>query len=125
MIVDLHFVAVVDRHPWLSRVNGDANKDAGIIVEIAHFIDDANPAMAELAAGPVQQAHAAMGFDQAIFNRHITGADVFPAGKVLAVEQRLPRFVGSPRGKNNPAKRTTSNALHLRIPQLPELLRAT
>src|SRR6266853_5133541 len=90
MVVNLDFVAVVNGHPFLARFEGDANEDSGIVVEVAHFVDDANAAIGKLAPGPVEQAHAAVGSNKAVFDRHATGADMFPAGEILAVEERLP-----------------------------------
>src|SRR6266446_3473889 len=86
MVVNLDFVAVVDGHPFLAWFEGDANEDSGIIVEVAHLVDHANAAIGELAAGPVEQAHAAVRANEAVFDRHVTGADMFPAGEILAVE---------------------------------------
>ena len=57
---------------------------------VAHFIDHANAAVAELPSGPIEQAHAAVRPDQPVFDRHAAGADVLPAGKILAVEELLP-----------------------------------
>src|SRR5438309_9189882 len=90
MIVDLDFVAVVDGHPFLARLDGDANEDAGIVVEIAHLVDHADAAIGELAAGPVEKAHAAVRSNEAVFNSHVARADVLPAGEILAVEERFP-----------------------------------
>src|SRR5882762_10953532 len=98
MVVNLVFVAVVNRHPFLARLEGDANEDTGIIVEIAHLVDDADAAVAELAAGPIEQAHAAVRLNESVFHRHVAWADVFPAGEILAVEERLPSRSLRPRG---------------------------
>src|SRR5207245_2326160 len=113
MIVDLHFVAVVDGHPFLARLDGDANEDAGVVVDVAHFVDQADPAVAELATGPVEQAHAAWRSNEAVLDGHVARADVFPAGEVFAIEQRLPgrnlrrssRKESEERGKGNDCKR--------------------
>jgi len=95
MIVDLHFVAVVNGHPGFARLDGDADEEARIVIQVAHFIDHADAAVADLAASPVKQAHAAVRLDQAVFDRVATRADVLPAGEIFAVEQRLPvRFLG-------------------------------
>ena len=74
MVVDLHFVAVVDGHPFLARLDGNANEDAGIVVVVAHFVDDADSAIADFTAGPIEKAHAAVSFDQAIFDGHVARA---------------------------------------------------
>ena len=42
------------------------------------------------AAGPVEQAHAAMRADQAVFDGHAAGSDVLPAGEILAVKKLFP-----------------------------------
>src|SRR6266480_367437 len=86
MVVNLDFVAVVDGHPFLARFEGDANEDSGIIVEVAHLVDHANAAIGELAAGPVEQTHAAVRAKEAVFDSHVAGADVFPTGEILAIE---------------------------------------
>jgi hypothetical protein len=61
---------------------------------VAHLVDDANAAVADLTAGPVEQAHAAVGLDQAIFDGHVAGSDVLPAAEIFAVEELLPRLFG-------------------------------
>src|SRR6266480_2070618 len=50
VVVNLDFVAVVDRHPLLARFEGNANENAGIIIEVAHLVDHADAAIGELAA---------------------------------------------------------------------------
>src|SRR5258708_19260971 len=90
MVVNLDFVTVVNRHPFLARLEGDANEDTGIIVEIAHLVDDADAAVAELAAGPIEQAHAALRFNESVFHRHVAWADVFPPAEFLPLEKHLP-----------------------------------
>src|SRR6266481_1429252 len=100
MIVNLDFVAVVDGHPLLAWFDGDTNKDARIVVEVAHLVDDADAAVSELAAGPVEKAHAAVRSNEAVFYSHAAGADVLPAGEILAVEERLPGRSLWPRGSN-------------------------
>src|SRR5713226_4772911 len=83
LIVDLDFVAVMDRHPRLAGLDGDANENAGIVIVVAHLVDDANAAVAHLVFGPIQQAHAAVRLDEAVFRGHVAGADVLPANEVL------------------------------------------
>src|SRR5216684_1247264 len=91
MIVNLDLVAVVDGHPFFAGLEGDANEDAGIVVEVAHFVDDADAAVAELAARPVKKAHAAVRANEAVFDGHAARADVLPASEILAVEEGFPR----------------------------------
>ena len=57
------------------------------------LVDDMDDAVADLSAGPVEQAHAAMRVDQAVFHRSFAGADVLPSCQILAVE-KLPPLVG-------------------------------
>src|SRR6266404_2836286 len=98
MIVNLNLVAVVDRHPLFTRLNRYANEDAGVVVRVAHLEDHTNTAVANFAAGPVEKPHAAARFDEAVFDGIATRADMFPAGEVFAVEERLPfRFLRSRR----------------------------
>ncbi len=98
VVVNLDFVAVVHGHPRFGRGDGDAHEDSGVIVFIAHFVDDANDAIAELGFGPIEKAHAAVALDESIFDSHITGADVFPAVEVFAVEELAP-FGGATLGE--------------------------
>src|SRR5256885_11099257 len=86
MIVDLNFIAVVDGHPWFARFDGNADVNAGVVVEVAHFENDAEFAFADFSTGPIGEAHAAVSFHEAVFDGHAARADVFPAGEVLAVE---------------------------------------
>src|SRR5271155_3639263 len=94
VVVDLYFETVVHGHPLLAGLDRDANEYAGIVVFIAHAIDHVNVAVADFTAGPVEEAHAAVGVNQAVgFNRHVAGADVVPTREILAVEE-LPRVLG-------------------------------
>src|SRR5216684_185229 len=90
MVVNLDFVAVVNGHPFLAGFEGDANEDAGIIVEVAHLVDHVDATIAELAARPIKKAHAAARSNKAVFHRHVAWADVSPAGEIFSVEERLP-----------------------------------
>ena len=69
VVVDLHFVAVVDRHPFFARLDGDADEDARVVVFIAHAEDHVESAILERAGGPIEQAHAAVRVDQVRFQR--------------------------------------------------------
>ena len=77
---------MVDGHPFVARLEGDADEDAGVVVLVAHAEDDVHAAIADGSAGPVEQAHASMGGEQAVLDGHIAGADMLPAVEVLAVE---------------------------------------
>src|SRR5438067_21319 len=90
MIVDLDFVAVMHRHPFFPWLDGNADEQARVVIVVAHFIDHVNCAVAKLPAGPVEEAHAAMGANQAVLDGHITRTDVLPASQVFAVEKLLP-----------------------------------
>src|SRR5882672_12322620 len=90
MIVDLNFVAVVDRHPLFARLDRNANEDAGVVVRVAHLEDHTDAAVANFAAVPVKKPHAAARFDEALLDGIATRADMLPAGEVFAVEERLP-----------------------------------
>ena len=46
------------------------------------------------AVGPVEQAHAAVGVDQAVFDGVFAGADVLPAGEIFAVEELASTVLG-------------------------------
>ena len=92
MVIDLHFVAVIDGHPLFPRLNRNAYEDSGIVVRIAHAVDDAKGAVAELLTRPIEKSHAAVGLDQAIFHGHVAGADMLPSGQVFAVEQLFRRL---------------------------------
>src|ERR1700722_5522991 len=88
VIVDLDFEPVVDGHPFFARLERDANEDAGIVVFVAHAVDDVDSAITDFAPGPVEQPHAAVGVDEAIwFDGHIARADVLPTGEIFAVEK--------------------------------------
>src|SRR5437899_1002636 len=104
VIVDLNLVAIVNRHPFFARLDGDSNEDSGIIVEVAHLVDHADAAVGKLAAGPVEKAHAAMRSNEAVLDGHVARADVFPAGEILAIEERLPcgsLRLGGERGRDD------------------------
>src|SRR5579872_1183574 len=78
MVIDLYFKAVVHWHPLFPRLEGNADEYAGIVVFIAHLVDDVDGAVADLAASPVEQSHAAMSADQAIFYGVAARAHVLP-----------------------------------------------
>src|SRR6185369_1892832 len=90
LVVDLHFVSVVHWHPRLPRFYRDTNEDSCIVVFILHAEDDANLTVAEFLSRPVEQTHAAMGFDQPLFHSHSAGAHMLPSGQIFPVEQWLP-----------------------------------
>src|SRR6267154_6635288 len=94
LIVDLHFVAVVHRHPRLARLDGNANIDAGIVVVIAHLEYNANSAVTKFAGRPIEKSYAAVRLNQAVLDGHIAWPDVLPSGKIFAVEKLLPRLFG-------------------------------
>src|SRR5260370_33190510 len=90
MIVNMHLVAVVDGHPFFAGLDGNANDHARVVIVIAHLIDHTNYTIAHLSAGPVEQAHAAMGSDQSVFHGISAGTHVLPSGEIFSVEQLLP-----------------------------------
>ena len=47
-------------------------------------------AIADLAARPVEQAHASVGVDEAVFNRVSAGANMLPSSQIFTVEKLLP-----------------------------------
>src|SRR5215472_4882862 len=94
VVVDLHFVAVVHRHPFFARLDGNADEDAGVVIFVAHSEDHADSTVADGPGGPVQQAHAAVSLDESVFDGHEAGANVLPAVQVLAVEELYPAVVG-------------------------------
>src|SRR5712671_3375902 len=89
-IVDLDFVAVVYRHPFFARFNRNTDKDSGVAVVITHLVDGPDGAVAQFAARPVKQAHAALACDHPVFHHMTAGTDMLPASEVLAVEELLP-----------------------------------
>ena len=90
VVVDLDLVAVVDGHPFLARLHGNANEHARVIVFISHPEDHVESAILDRAGGPIEQSHAAVRVDQSVLDGHVAGADVFPAGQVFAVENLSP-----------------------------------
>ena len=90
VVVDLHFVAVVDGHPGLARLDGNADEYAGVVVLVTHLEDHADDAVADRAGGPIEQPHAAVGPHESVLDDHFTGADVLPASEVFAVEELDP-----------------------------------
>src|SRR6476646_9346771 len=89
-IIDLYFVAIMHRHPFLTGLDRNADEHTGIVIMVTHFEDDPNGAIAELAARPVEQPHAAVGLNESVFDRHGTGPHMLPSGEVFAVEKLLP-----------------------------------
>ena len=90
VIIDLHFVAVMNRHPRLSWLERNTDEHSGIIVGVAHFVDHSNARVAHFAAHPIQKSHAAMRFNQSILDSIAAWPDMLPAGKVFAVKKRFP-----------------------------------
>lgn len=87
VLEDLNLVARVDRLPWVGGRLGDADEDAGVVVGRRRAIDETHGAIAELLARVPEQAHPALGLEQAVFNEHAALADVRPARQIPAVEQ--------------------------------------
>ncbi len=90
VIVDLHFVAIVDGHPRFGGSKGDAYEDPRVVIFVAHFVDDSDDAITELRFGPIEEPHAAVSVDKPVFDGHFTGADMLPAIEILAVEELSP-----------------------------------
>src|SRR4029077_9327388 len=107
--------AVMHGHPLFPRLDGNANEDAGIAVVIAHLEDHANHAVAELAASPVEQSHAAMRADESVLHRHATGPDMLPAREILAVEKLFPfpRLSGQRKRGQNDCQKKENSATHI------------
>ena len=68
----------------------DADEDAGVVVFVAHAEDDVDAAIAHGTAGPIEQAHASVGMNQAVVDGHIAGADVLPGIEILTVKNGGP-----------------------------------
>src|SRR5712672_4361735 len=96
------------RHPRLARLDGNANINAGIVVVIAHFENNANSAVTKFAGSPIEKSHAAVRLNQTVFDGHIAGPNVLPSGKIFSVEKLLPGFFGL---------RITRNGQHRRCPE--------
>src|SRR3954471_17025983 len=90
LVVDLDFVAVVHRHPLLTRLDRNSDEDARVVIVVAHFINHADLTIAQLSASPIKQSHAAVSANQAVLNGHVTGTDMLPAGQVLPIKELLP-----------------------------------
>src|SRR5579871_394848 len=86
VIIDLHFETIMHRHPLFAGLDRNADEDTGIVVLIPHLVHHVQHAIADLAAGPVEQPHAAMRTDQAIFHRVSTWSDMFPVGEVFTIK---------------------------------------
>jgi len=82
----------VDWHPFLARLDWNADEDAGVTVVVAHLKDHANRAVAEFAARPVEQAHAALALDQAVLDHVTAWTDMFPSSEIFAIEKFAARF---------------------------------
>ena len=79
-------------HPGLAGFQRYADKNPGVVIVVTHFVHHANQAVAQLAAGPVQEPHAPVCPDEAILNGHFPRAYMFPTRQVLSVEKLLPFF---------------------------------
>src|ERR1035438_5993174 len=90
VIIDLYLVTIVHRHPLFPGLERNADEDTGVVIFIAHPVDHAHHAIADRAAGPVEQAHAAVRLDDPVFHRHVAGTHVLPADQVFAVEYLSP-----------------------------------
>src|SRR6267142_216818 len=100
MIIDLNFVAVVDGHPGFAWLDGNADVNAGVVIHVAHFENDAEFAFADFSAGTVGEAHAAVSFHESVFDGDAARADVFPAGEIFSVEEWFPFRVLGGSGKS-------------------------
>jgi hypothetical protein len=86
LVIDLHFVTVVHRHPRLAGLDRNTNVNSGVIVVIAHLVHHADHAIAELSSRPVEQTHPTMSVDQPIFDGHLTGADVLSPHQIFPIK---------------------------------------
>src|SRR5258708_38136560 len=90
VIVDLHLKSVMDRHPLFARLNRNANKNSRIVILIAHAVDHMDLAIANLAGSPVEQAHAPVSLDQAVFHGVSARTHVLPSRQILTIEESPP-----------------------------------
>src|SRR5271166_1866330 len=112
MVVDLHLVAVVHRHPLFSWLDGDADEHARVVVLVAHFVHHADDAVTHRAGGPIEQAHASVGLDESVLDGHVSRADVFPAIEVLAIEELDPVILRDKRKSENQKYCEQSETFH-------------
>src|SRR5437870_7682803 len=73
MIVDLHFVTIMHRHPCFTGFDGNTDENSRIVVFIAHLEHNVNFTVADLSSHAVEQAHSAVRADQAVFHRIAAG----------------------------------------------------
>src|SRR5205807_915709 len=79
----------MDRHPFFARLKRNADKNSGVAVVIAHFVYDVDGAIAQFAARPVEQTHAALARNQSVFNVMAAGPNMLPAREIFPIEQLL------------------------------------
>ena len=102
-VIDLNFIAAVDRHPRLGRFLWDSNEHPGVA---APWIAITNPNhhVAERLAGVPQQPHTTFRFERAVLDNKLALADMFPPGKIPSIEKgppRISRYIGTPRYQNS------------------------
>ena len=90
MVVDLHLVTIVDGHPGLARLDGNAYEDTGVVVFVAHLVHNPDDTVAYRACSPIEQAHTAVGSHESVLNDHLARAHVLPTSEVLAVKELDP-----------------------------------
>src|SRR6516162_4329915 len=121
MIVNLHFIAIVHRHPFFPRFDGNADEHSGIVIEVTHLVAHANHAVAKLSPGSVEQPHTAIGTDKAAFDLIASRPHVLPSRQVFPVEERLPfirlSLEASAKSCQEQTKRQPAG-MHLRVPLL-------
>ena len=90
LVHDLHFEPVMDGKPGVLGPIGDPDVDAGVVAFAGGLVDDADDAIAELFARIPEQAHAALGAEEAVLDHELARPDVLPAVEGAAVEEGPP-----------------------------------
>src|SRR5205823_10677207 len=84
MIVDLHFVTIMHRHPCFTGFDGNTDENSRIVVFIANLEHNVNFTVADLSSHAVEQAHSAVRAGQPGSHATAPGASRFPACEIFA-----------------------------------------
>ena len=86
MIVDLHFVSIVYRHPGFLGFDGNPYEDAGIAVEFLHLVHHTDRAVLKFSFCGIQKSHTALARDHSVYHEMVSRSHLLPAGQIFPVE---------------------------------------
>jgi hypothetical protein len=86
VIIDLHLITIIYRHPFLEGLYGYPDKHPGVAVEFLHFENNPNGTILKLSFRRIQESHPTRAPDQAVLHGMCSFADLLPSAQILSIK---------------------------------------